>query len=194
MADRLALVATQEERTARTTAALRRAARVAFGRDGFDSVSVDEIAAAAGVTRGAFYHHFSSKEAIFEETFEEVEDELARHAMAAAAKGRDPREQLRLGCLAFIDRSSSSRYRRIALIDGPIVLGVTRYREIDTAHFLDTIETAVRAIQPARSSTETTLLARVLLAAICECALSASERPHDRAAAEAVVEDLVRAV
>lgn len=187
-------MATQDQRTAQTTAALRRAARRLFGREGFDAVSVDEIAAAAGVTRGAFYHHFSGKEALFEQIFEDAEDELARYAMAAAAQGRHPREQLRRGCIAFIESASSSRYRRIALIDGPIVLGVARYREIDAVHFLDAIETAVIAIQPARSSSGTALLARVLLAALCECALNAAEQQHDPAVIEAVVEDLIRAV
>lgn len=187
-------MATQEQRTAQTTASLRSAGRQLFARRTFDTVSVDEIAAAAGVTRGAFYHHFASKETLFEQIFDEVEGELAGHTRLAAAQATDAREQLRLGCLAFIDRASSTRYRRIALIDGPIVLGATRYREIDAIHFLEAIEAAVIAIRPGRSASEADLLARVLLAALCECALNAAERVHDDLVVTAVIEDLLRAI
>ena len=70
---------TQAERSATTTKSLRQAARRLFGRRGFESVSVDDIAAAAGVTRGAFYHHYDSKEELFEVVFVEIQTMLLDH-------------------------------------------------------------------------------------------------------------------
>src|SRR2546421_2503555 len=114
---------TQAERSATTRAALLAAARGLFAEKGFAATSRDEIAERAGVTRGALYHHFESKEAVLRAVVVEMEDELVEQ-VAAATSGMAPGiEQLRTGCLAYIDSLSDPAVRRIALTDAPAVLG-----------------------------------------------------------------------
>ena len=55
------------EHKAQTRARIVGAARRLFNRRGFTEVSIDEIMAAAGLTRGGFYNHFSGKEELFAE-------------------------------------------------------------------------------------------------------------------------------
>jgi TetR/AcrR family transcriptional repressor of nem operon len=53
------------EHKARTRARIVEAARKLFNRYGFELVSIDQIMAAAGLTRGGFYHHFDSKDTLY---------------------------------------------------------------------------------------------------------------------------------
>jgi len=56
---------TQQERSQRTRAQLLESARVCFSQDGYASASIARICEHAGVSKGAFYHHFPSKQALF---------------------------------------------------------------------------------------------------------------------------------
>jgi len=67
---------TQAERRATTRAALMAAGRRLFAERGYDNVSSEDIVAAAGVTRGALYHHFDGKRGLFAAVYEEVEAEF----------------------------------------------------------------------------------------------------------------------
>ena len=69
-------MATQAERREKTRTAIVKAAKRIFGERGFAAATMDEIAAGARVAKGAVYHHFSTKEALFEEVFEQVSLEL----------------------------------------------------------------------------------------------------------------------
>jgi AcrR family transcriptional regulator len=57
---------------ARTRAKIVSSARALFNRHGFDQVTIDRVMANAGLTRGGFYHHFSSKEALYGEAVASV--------------------------------------------------------------------------------------------------------------------------
>lgn len=100
------------------------AARSAFGSKGYARTSVDEIAAAARVTKGAVYHHFAGKEALFRAVYAEVEAEaLARSAEAADTTG-SPIDQMVSRVNAYLDVALDEEVRRITLVDGPAVLGL----------------------------------------------------------------------
>src|ERR1700749_2315391 len=90
---------TQAERTEATRAALIAAARPLFAARGYADIGTEEIVRAAGVTRGALYHHFADKTELFAAVFETVEPEIAQRIGAAAvASGQtDPIALMQLG-------------------------------------------------------------------------------------------------
>ena len=94
------------------------------------ATSLDAIVAGARVTKGALYHHFSGKQALFEAVFEQVEADAAQADPAGAARAPRPVGE---GAAPGCGRSSSvvqePRYRRIVIQEGPAVLGYERYRE-----------------------------------------------------------------
>ena len=184
-------MATQAQRREATTGALRRAARTLFARRGFDAVAVDDIAAAAGVTRGAFYHHFAGKEALFELVFADAEAELVAAVAEAAAGHADPAEQLRAGGAAFVALAATRRYRRIVLFDAPAVLGPDRYRRIEEEHFLRPVGSSLARLRPAADPREHAVAARALMAALCALAVHAATHPDDLDVARSAVPALL---
>ena len=133
---------TQANRSATTRDALVSAARRLFGADGFADVPTDAIVAAAGVTRGALYHQFADKTALFGAVMEAVEADIARRlAKEVAAAGiSDPVEALRYAMWAWLEMCVEPDIHRIALIDGPSVLGWSRWREVCQQHVFGLVQ------------------------------------------------------
>ncbi len=113
-----------------------------FADKGFADVSTQAIVAAAGVTRGALYHQFDDKAALFAAVYEEVERDLvadiARQIMADQPP--DPLEAMRMGARLFLDRCSAPDVQRIVLIDAPAVLGWDQWRAVGVKYGLGVIE------------------------------------------------------
>src|SRR3954466_3480081 len=93
----------QEERSRATGAKLLAAARELFAQSGYAGVGTEEIVRAAGVTRGALYHHFAGKKDLFRALYEEIEAELVQSIGAGAMSAKDPVEALRGGAAAWLD-------------------------------------------------------------------------------------------
>jgi AcrR family transcriptional regulator len=106
-----------------TRRAVLAAARSSFGRKGYAQTSVDEIAAAARVTKGAVYHHFAGKKALFRAVYAELEAETQARAVGAGDPDEPPIDQLVAKMNAYLDTALDEEIRRIILIDGPAVLG-----------------------------------------------------------------------
>lgn len=189
---------TQAERSASTRAAVIRAARELFGRFGYGAVSTVAVAEAAGVSRGALYHQFSEKRELFEAVFEDLERSLVEVIGSAVAEARaaDPIAGLIVGCLAWLQASTAPEVRRIALLDGPAVLGWQRWREIELRHTIGLVENALAGAiaagrirpQPVRP------LALIIVGALDEAAqilAHPTESTEDTAAVRAVIEDLI---
>ncbi len=107
-----------------TRRAVLAAARASFGTKGYAQTSVDEIAAAARVTKGAVYHHFSGKEALFRAVWAEVEAEATMRAAGAGDPEASPIDQLVAKVDAYLEVALDEEVRQITLIDGPVVLGL----------------------------------------------------------------------
>ena len=120
----------QADRSARTRGALLLGARELFAEQGFAATSRDEIAARAGVTRGALYHHFASKTEVAAAVVEELEGELVDRVVDAARLGSGVRDQLHRGCRAYMDACADPTMARI-LADAPAVLGLEACRALD---------------------------------------------------------------
>jgi len=116
---------TQGERSAATRDALIAAGRALFGARGYADVATEEVVRAAGVSRGALYHHFADKAELFAAVFESVEEMTSARIVAAvtAAGQDDPIVAMQLGTAAFLDICTESEMARIMLIDAPAVLG-----------------------------------------------------------------------
>ena len=166
---------TQAERTEATRTALIAAARPLFAQRGYAGVGTEEIARAAGVTRGALYHHFEGKCELFEAVYEQIEIELAERIAAGAleANATSPLAAMQAGAEMFLLASTERETQQIVLLDGPSVLGWDRWREIATEHGLGLIEATLQAAieageidpQPVRP------LAHVLMGALDEAAM-----------------------
>jgi AcrR family transcriptional regulator len=166
---------TQAERTEATRSALIAAARPLFAQRGYAGVGTEEIARAAGVTRGALYHHFDGKRELFEAIYEQIEIELAERIASGAlrANASSPLAAMRAGAEMFLLASTEPETQQIVLLDGPSVLGWDRWREIATEHGLGLIEATLQAAveagaidpQPVRP------LAHVLMGALDEAAM-----------------------
>ena len=117
-----------------------------FTEQGYAATSLDAIVGGAQVTKGALYHHFSGKQALFEAVFERVESDASR-AIQKALKGRkDPWEKARAGLEAFLAVVQEPRYRRIVVQEGPSVLGYERFREQEERSTFATVVDIVRAV------------------------------------------------
>ena len=117
-----------------------------FTAHGYTATSLDAIVAGAEVTKGALYHHFSGKQAIFEAAFERVESR-ATAGIAAATEGHDdPWEKAQAGLRAFLDAVQEPAYRQIVISDGPSVLGHERYREQEERSTYAIVDEIVRSV------------------------------------------------
>ena len=193
--ERLDTKARRASQAAATRAALLSAARALFVEKGYHQTGTEEIVAAAGVgTRGALYHHFADKKALFEAVFISVEEELI---VTAAENLWDPNEgPLRLltrGLLGFLDASLTAHVQRILLIDGPAVLGWRRWRELESQYGLGAIKAMLqRAVEegdlPPGQPVE--VLAHVLLASADEAALLIANSTEPYAARDEAVQTL----
>lgn len=119
------------EQRAATRQALLAEGRRRFAADGYHHVVLAEVARAAGVTKGAAYHHFDSKAGLFRAVVAEVQQELGERVAAAAERHEDLWEQLRAGCRAFLSAGTDPAVRQILLVDAPTVLGWDEWRTLD---------------------------------------------------------------
>ena len=178
---------TQADRSAQTRVALLNAARALFAEKGFAATSRDEIAARAGVTRGALYHHFESKTALALAVVAELEADLVDRVVSAALEGEGVREQLHRGCRAYMDACADPTVARI-LVDAPAVIGVAACRALDAEACLPLLQDAF-----ARSREEGVAVpgdpgvaAALLLGFLNEAAGLIAATPFNRARREAV--------
>jgi AcrR family transcriptional regulator len=120
---------TQRERSEATTSEVLTAARKLFAEAGYAATSLDAIAAAAGLTKGAIYHHFSSKQEVFRAVYEQERLRLADIERSAYSRKRDPWEGFIAACTAFLEASLDPEVQRITLLDAPGALGPETIRE-----------------------------------------------------------------
>jgi AcrR family transcriptional regulator len=139
-------------------------------------VGTPEIAKEAGVTRGAMYHQFADKAALFRDVVEAVEqDVMARMANLVASSGATtPADMIRAAVDAWLDVSGDSEVRQLILLDAPAVLGWAGFREVAQRYSLGMTEglltEAIRAGQLVRQPVRP--LATVMIGALDEAAMA----------------------
>jgi AcrR family transcriptional regulator len=174
----------QQDRSRSTRAALVAAARRLFAERGYQRVPAEEIVTAAGVTRGALYHHFADKQELFRAVFEEMEGEMAAEIAAAIAAAPDRRTGMVVGLGRFLDACQRPEVAQIALTDAPAVLGWRTWRQIEARHGLGVITQNLQAaardgqLVPA----PVPVLAQLVLSAVIEAALLITHAADPKAA------------
>ena len=154
-----------------------------FAAQGYEDTSIDAVLREAGVSRGSLYHHFASKEALFEAVLEAVEAKVGEGALAATAGADGPVATLRAGCLEWIRVAGDPVVRRILLIDAPSVLGWERWRAMGERP-LGFIRAVMQAVADEGKLRPDLVepLAHVVLAAIDEVALLVAQSADPDAA------------
>ncbi|WP_235737813.1 TetR/AcrR family transcriptional regulator [Nocardioides alcanivorans] len=139
----------RQQYSASTRRALVEAARELFTERGYAATSLDAIVSQAKVTKGALYHHYSGKQALFEAVFEQVEQAASKTITRAVRGSKDPWEKASAGLRAFLEAVQEPGYRRVVMQEGPAVLGHERYREQEQrssyAIVLDIVRNVLRA-------------------------------------------------
>ena len=124
----------QDERSRQTTSRILAEARRLFAEYGFAKVSAEQIVTAAGVTRGALYHHFKGKKGLFRAVLEQVQAQIEQRVKVAVDRAQDPMEMLIAGNDEFLAACLDPGLQRILLTDAPAVLGWEEWRMIDEDH------------------------------------------------------------
>lgn len=138
---------TKAEQREATVKRLIAVARPLFAQLGYAETPTERIVAEAGVTRGALYHHFGSKEGLFSAVLDAVQWEVAGRVSAAAAQQTDPWDQLLAGSHAFLAAAADPDVQRIMLLDAPAVLGWETWRRFDATHAMRLLREALDKLQ-----------------------------------------------
>lgn len=164
-----------QQRSTESASQILAAARKRFAADGFELVTIDAIAGECGRTKGAVYHHYASKDALFEAVFG-LEQRRIADAIVGRTRTADPVVALQDGLAAYLTLiASDPDAARITLLDAPGVLGWQKWRSCDDGPFRALLTAAVRAIRGAgrlRDGLDADLLAELLLGATTEAALA----------------------
>jgi len=178
----------QIDRSAATIADILAAARKLFAQAGFDATSIDGIAAGAGVAKGAVYHHFESKEAIFTRVLEDVQAEIAALPAPAATRAMtDPLDVIAAETLRYLLAATDTLRKRILLIDGPAVIGWKKWREIDDRFFGAGAKAAMTHVLGAKASAqEIDAATHLLMGAVMEACLVCATAPDAKKSARAL--------
>lgn len=173
----------QSERSAATIGLILEASRELFTEKGFQDTSVDDIAEAAGVTKGAVYHHFKSKTDLFTAVLEAIQRELAATPPPVHENGAEPPELIAAAVHSYLMGSTHPSRRRILLIDGPAVVGWRKWREIDYRIFGVGARAGLAAWLASADEARIDAVTHLLMGAVTEAALVCATAPSRKKAA-----------
>ncbi len=164
-------------RTEQTRGALMDAARALFVEKGYADTSTPEIVRAAGVTRGALYHHFEDKRDLFRAVVAAEAGKVARDIEAAIPPGLPARDGLIAGSVAYFDAMTVSGRTRLLLVEGPAVLGNADLSGIEADTSEGSLAAGLAAAFGGRvpASVSLPVLAALLSAAFDRAALAIAE-------------------
>ncbi len=129
-----------------TKAAILEEATALFVARGFASTSLEDVAKASQVTRGAVYHHFSGKQALFEAVLDEQELHMVERITAAIAHYDDPWDGSLAAIDAFLEQCLDPNYSRLVWQEGPTALGWKMWKECEEKYALGLIEQSTKAL------------------------------------------------
>jgi AcrR family transcriptional regulator len=180
-----------KERTEATRLALIEAARRLFVDKGYAETATPDIVAEAGVTRGALYHHFEDKKALFRATLEREAEAVAAHIETVSIPAGSPREALLLGASAYFDAMAEPGRTRLLLLEAPAVLGFESVGAIDRENAEGTLKAGLAELLGPGAEADKLQALTDLLSAAFDRAAIAIEKGADRKAYEGAIADLL---
>jgi AcrR family transcriptional regulator len=179
-------MATKAEKAASTKANIIAVARRLFATQGYEGTSTEGVLEESKVSRGALYHHFETKEALFAEVLEAVEIDITEATGRARGNTTDPVEALSAAFDCFLDMASEDEVRQIVLTDAHSVVGWQKWREIEDRHGFGRLKQALKFIAAAGRLREemVDVFAHILLASLLEVAFMVARSPNPRSAAK----------
>jgi AcrR family transcriptional regulator len=167
-----------------------------FAKHGYEAVSIEFVLEKSRISRGALYHHYDGKAALFEAVLEAMEEKIAIEIREASRGIADPVAAMRKGCEAWIEMSRSPVIRQIVLIDAPAVLGWEKWREIDARFGFGLLQASLKnAASLGRiDRAKVLVVAHILLAALMEVVLviaRAAEPDKETRLAKLVIGELI---
>ena len=169
-----------------------------FAEHGYDGTSIEAVLTAAGVSRGALYHHFAGKEALFTAVLEALSERIIAQQTEIISGCTDPVDALRTGALGWIDMAGDPVIQRIMLVDAPSVLGWEQWRAMDEGRTVSAMRDMLQAVSDTGRLPGDLVgpFAHMILAALDEAALVVARAPDSRVAVaeerQAVEEFLAR--
>ncbi len=177
----------RQQYSASTKRALIDVAAALFAEQGYAATSLDAIVAGARVTKGALYHHFSGKQAVYEAVFEKIESDAFKRITKALRRSRDPWEKADLGLRAFLEVVQDPAYQRVVIQEGPAILGYERFREREERSSYGLVQEIVEVVlssSPYELSEEMTeTFARIFFGAMSAAGESINSAPDPAVAA-----------
>jgi AcrR family transcriptional regulator len=167
----------REEYTEATRQALLSAGREIFAREGYQAAAIEAISRAARVTRGAFYHHFEDKKALFDAVVVTLQTETTAKIEEKGRSQRKIWDRMNVGIDAYLDACLEPAYGRIVIQEAPAVLGNKRFQEIEEAYPMALLAASLKALKRdgELDFEDIDLLTRMVDALICKIALMLPE-------------------
>lgn len=163
---------TNRQRSDETRSALLAAARRLFIEQGYADTSTPQVVVEAGVSRGALYHQFDDKQALFRAVVSAEAEAVADAINATALSHREPRAKLLAGVHAYLRAMRQPGRCKLLLVEAPVVLGSAEMREIDLLNGGRTLTVGLQDVLPAAESDQLAALADMLSAAFDRAALA----------------------
>jgi AcrR family transcriptional regulator len=155
-----------------------------FADRGYEGTSIEAVLAEAGVSRGALYHHFAGKEALFRAVLEAVSDRVTAEVTEAIRDCTDPVDAMRTGAMAWIDLAGDPVIQRVMLVDAPSVLGWEQWRAMDEGRTVGAMRAMLQAVSDSGRLPQELVapFSHMILAALDEAAMVVARAPDSRAA------------
>jgi len=186
----------REEYAAATRQALLVAGQDVFASEGYQAAGIETISRAARVTRGAFYHHFEDKRALFDAVVVSLQAEAAARVQETSKGEAKIWERLYTGIDAYLDVSIEPSYARIVVQEAPVVLGTARFAEIEEKYPMALLKATLKALKREGELVfdDIDMLGRMLDAVICELSImlaASSDQRKIRARGHRVIEGML---
>lgn len=163
----------QKLRAETTRNLLLNAFRAAFLERGFEATTTGDVLQQTGLSKGALYHHFTSKTEILAAIYQAESHGAIERALRAVDAAASPVTRLQQACLAWMDAVRAPEVSQILFVIGPSALGYEKAKEIEDTLSLQMLETLLAEAVSVReiACEDLHLVAAIINAAAAEAAL-----------------------